>query len=125
MTYSITGAAYANSENTAAIILTGEAGSVAISEADTPELWQEMLAWGEPAAYTEPPAPRRMIRKSLVQQRLIDTGFMDRAYLVLTSQPAAFARWFAPDHPEVYTDDPDALVMLAAIGADPEAIMAP
>jgi len=68
---------------------------------------------------------RRMIRKSLVQQRLIDAGLMELAYAALTSQPAAFARWFAPDHPEVYADDPDALAMLVAIGADAAVVMAP
>ncbi|MCX5569589.1 hypothetical protein [Kaistia nematophila] len=72
-----------------------------------------------------PPPPRRMIRKSLVKQRLIDLGLMDAAYAALTSQPVAFARWFDMDYPEVYADDPDALALLDSIGADPEVVMAP
>lgn len=72
-----------------------------------------------------PPQPRRMIRKSLVQQRLIDAGLMDAAYAALTSQPVAFARWYSFDHQEVYADDPDALALLVAIGASAEAVMAP
>ncbi len=71
------------------------------------------------------PTARRKIAKSLVQQRLIDAGKMNAAYAALTSLPAHFARWFAPDHPEVYADDPDALALLAAIGADAEVVMAP
>lgn len=125
MTYTIISAVFANSEHTAALVMTQEAGEVALSLLDTPDAWAAMLEWGTPDEYVEPEPPRRMLRKSLVQQRLIEAGLMDRAYLVLTSQPAAFARWFAPDHPEVYADDPDALAMLAAIGADASTVMAP
>lgn len=67
---------------------------------------------------------RTLIRKSIVQQRLIDTGKMNAAYAALTSNATYFARWFAPDRPQVYCDDPDALQLLAAIGADPLVIMA-
>jgi len=69
------------------------------------------------------PTARRKVRKSLVQARLIAAGRMDAAYIELTANPTFFARWFAPDHPEVYADDPDALALLQAIGADPEMIM--
>jgi len=69
-------------------------------------------------------AERTMVRKSIVQQRLIDAGKMDEAYAALTANPTYFARWFAPDRPQVYCDDPDALLLLQAIGADPEVIMA-
>jgi len=71
------------------------------------------------------PTARRMVRKSVVQARLIDAGLMDAAYAALTANSAHFARWFAPDHPEVYADDPDALALLAAIEADAESVMAP
>lgn len=68
--------------------------------------------------------PRRMIRKSVVQTRLIDAGKMGAAYAALAANPVYFARWFAPDRPEIYADDPDALLLLKAIGADAEAVMA-
>ena len=71
------------------------------------------------------PTARRKVRKDIVQQRLIDAGKMDAAYAALTTMPTEFARWFAPGHPEVYADDPDALALLAAIEADAETIMAP
>jgi hypothetical protein len=77
------------------------------------------------ASYVPPAPPRRMIRKSLVQQRLIDAGLMDDAYAALMAHPASFARWFAPDHPRVYADDVDAIALLAAIGANAEVILAP
>ncbi len=67
---------------------------------------------------------RRMVRKSTVQARLIDAGLMEAAYALLTSNPVHFARWFAPDQPNVYADDPDALAVLATIGADAATVMA-
>lgn len=73
----------------------------------------------------EPPPPRRTILKSLVTARLIAAGKIGAAYQALNADPSAFARWFAPDHGEVYADDSDALALLAAIGADAEVIMAP
>lgn len=75
-----------------------------------------------------PPAPepeRPMVRKSVVQQRLIEAGKMETAYAMLTAQPVYFARWFAPDHPSVYCDDPDAMGMVMALQEDPAVILAP
>jgi len=125
VTYTIISARYANPEHTAALLMTEEAASVAISAADTPEEWAAMLAWGDPGEYAAGPSSRRMVRKSLVKQRLIDLGLMDAAFAALVSQPVAFARWFDMDYPEVYADDPDALALLEAIGAIAEEIMAP
>lgn len=125
MTYTIISARYANSEHTAAVLITEEVAAVAISATDTPVEWAAMLAWGMPDEYVEPPQPRRMIRKSLVKQRLIDLGLMEAAFVALTANPVAFARWFDMDYPEVYADDPDALGLLNAIGAPVDEIMAP
>jgi len=72
-----------------------------------------------------PPPPRQTVRKSVVQTRLIDIGKMDAAYAALTSNSASFARWFAPDRPVVFCDDPDAILLVKAIGADPTVILAP
>lgn len=61
MSYTIRTASFANAENSAAVINTEEVGHKAISAADTPDAWAEMLVWqaagnrirpyGEGAAY--------------------------------------------------------------------------
>jgi hypothetical protein len=84
------------------------------------ELTDVLLAYGLPG----PIAFRRKVRKSVVQARLINAGLMGAAYTALTANPVSFARWFAPDQPEVYADDLDAVALLTAIGADPVAVMA-
>lgn len=61
-------------------------------------------------------APRRLIAKSVVQERVDAVGKMDDALTALLSQPLQFARWFAPDWPNVYADDEGLLMLLAAIG---------
>lgn len=68
---------------------------------------------------------RPTVAKSTVQARIIEKGKMDEAYLALTSNTAYFARWFAPDRPVVYCDDPDAILLVTAIGLDPTVILAP
>ncbi|TIN38843.1 MAG: hypothetical protein E5Y10_25005 [Mesorhizobium sp.] len=81
---------------------------------------------GENFTGPEPtPPPRQTIRKSVVQARIIDAGKMASAYAALTQNPVYFARWFAPDRPEVYCDDPDAVLLVTALGLDPDAILAP
>lgn len=70
-----------------------------------------------------PPA-RATVRKSTVQNRLIEAGKMGDAYQLLTSKAEFFARWFAPDRPEVYCDDPDAVAVVKALALDPETILA-
>lgn len=70
-------------------------------------------------------APRRMVRKSIITARLIEAGKMAAAYAALTSNPDNFARWIAADRPAIYADDPDALALLNAIGADVKTVMAP
>lgn len=78
---------------------------------------------GYPEAKAE--ASRRKVPKSLVVQRLTEAGKIGLAKAALESDPAAFARWFAPGHTYVFADDPDALALLAAIGANADSIMAP
>lgn len=34
-------------------------------------------------------------------------------------------RWYAPDQPEINADDPESIVFVLAIGADPDVILAP
>jgi hypothetical protein len=73
----------------------------------------------------EPPAERQKVAKSIVMLRLIDLGKMGQAYEMLSSQPNFFARWFAPDHPAVFCDDPDAMAFVTALNLDPGTILAP
>lgn len=72
-----------------------------------------------------PPPPRQTVLKSVVQSRIIEAGKMGNAYAALTGNPIYFARWFAPDHPSVYCDDPDAVTLVTALGLDPSVILAP
>lgn len=71
-----------------------------------------------------PHPPKRTVPKSVVVSRLIAAGMIVAAKAALEADPAAWARWVAPDRPVINHDDPDALALFAAIGADPEAIMA-
>lgn len=50
----ILSATWANADHTAAVVVTEEAGAVAISEIDRPQLWQEFEAW---VALGNTPAP--------------------------------------------------------------------
>jgi hypothetical protein len=70
-------------------------------------------------------APRRMLRKSTITARLIEANKIGAAMAALNSNPAFFGRWIAADHPTIFADDPDALALLGAIGADIDTIMAP
>lgn len=83
--------------------------------------------WVEGRTVTvQPPAPpRRMIRKSIVEQRLRAAGKMDAAFALLLKSGDAWTRWYSREHPDVYADDPESLALLEAIGADAETIMAP
>lgn len=74
---------------------------------------------------TVAPAPRREVPKSVIQARLIAAGKMDAVFAALFASPADFARWFAPDWPNVFADDERMIEVLAAVGADIEAITAP
>lgn len=82
---------------------------------------------GQFEAPPPPPEPRKLVAKSVVQQRIIDKGpqYMTQALEMLQSNAVYFARWFAPDHPAVYCDDPDAIGLVNALGLDPNEILAP
>lgn len=69
--------------------------------------------------------PRRTLPKSVVQDRLYTAGKFDAAWALVTSDPYMFARWVAPNHPNVYADDSDLLAVLAQVGADIEETTAP
>jgi len=84
-----------------------------------------MLWDGEDLA---PPAitqPRRLIPKSVIQDRLITAGKIGAVLTALQSSPADYVKWFAPDWPNVFADDDRMLEVLDAVGADVETITAP
>lgn len=75
-----------------------------------------------------PPASRRLIPKSVIQERANAIGKLGDLMTALLANPLYFGRWFAPDWPEVYADDEGLLEMLAAVGcteAQIDAVTAP
>lgn len=91
------------------------------------EMTPEEEAAFEAARQADPP-PRRLIAKSVVQERVHAIGKLGDAFAALNAQPILFGRWFAPDWPNVYFDDEALLALLAAIGctqAEIDAITAP
>lgn len=96
---------------------------------DSEELGREIFASASLIAAPYDPETdfqaRPIVRKSTVQARIIDAGKMQDAYAALAANAVYFARWFAPDRPEVYCDDPDAVGLIMALGLDPTVILAP
>jgi len=84
------------------------------------------MAWdGEALTAPAVTPPRRLIPKSVIQDRLITAGKIGAVLTALQSSPADYVKWFAPDWPNVYADDDRMLEVLAAVGADVETITAP
>lgn len=67
---------------------------------------------------------RRLVSKSLIVERLNAAGLLAAAKAALDANLYARERWYAPDKPAIYADDAEALALLAAIGANPEIILA-
>jgi hypothetical protein len=65
---------------------------------------------------------RRLIPKSRIQERVNDIGKLDDILTILNSQSIMFARWFAPDWPNVYFDDEGMLQLLHIVGCTSEQI---
>jgi len=110
-----------------------EAGLFRVIEPEPPEPGQVITATaleldGEAvrrvATYGPAPVVRREIPKSVIQARLIAAGKMDVVFAALISSPADFAKWFAPDWPNVFVDDERMIDVLTAVGADVSAITA-
>jgi hypothetical protein len=68
------------------------------------------------------PAPRRLIPKSLVLERLTDEQ-LGQAIALMTQRQRE--RWRMPGKPEIYVDDPELLAVLQVVGADAETVLAP
>lgn len=86
------------------------------------DLWNEADLAGIGVLATEVEDPRRLVRKSLVQERVNAIGKLSEAFAALNANPLAFGRWFAPDWPEVYFDDEGLLSILQSIGCTAEQI---
>lgn len=86
----------------------------------------EIYAGGQLVSFTEDgeEAPRRLIPKSVVQERVNDVGKLEGAFAALQADALAYCRWFAPDWPNVYADDEGLLAMLDGIGCTEEEIAA-
>lgn len=67
-------------------------------------------------------APRRLIPKSIIQERVNDIGKLELVLTALESQAILYARWFAPDWPNVYYNDGAMLFLLGAVGCTSEEI---
>jgi hypothetical protein len=64
----------------------------------------------------DPTPPRAQLPKSTVTSRVDAVGKLPVVFGILNSQPSLFAKWFAPDWPNVYVDDAGLLQVLAAAG---------
>ena len=74
----------------------------------------------------KPPEPeqRRYVPKSLIVRRLDAAGLLEAANAGLPQLPLIQQRlWDA--HTDIWSEDPDTRAFLTAIGADPDAILAP
>lgn len=71
-----------------------------------------------------PEPERRKIKKSVIHERVNETGKLAAVLAVLQTEAILYARWFAPDWPEVYFDDPNMLAVLAGVGCTPEEVAA-
>ena len=85
-------------------------------ENDEYRLDQKTVADPEPQ-----PAPRRLVLKSTILDRLTDQQVEDAVALMRQKQ---LERWRCPDKPGVYFDDPETLAVLNAVGADPAVVLA-
>jgi hypothetical protein len=74
-------------------------------------------------AFLHPPPPPVYVSRLTVVDRLIAAGKLADALAALASDPVIEARWNAAT--EIATDDPTARALLAAVGADPDVILAP
>lgn len=64
--------------------------------------------------------PRRMVPKWLIVERLTDEQ-LEAAMGLMSLRQAE--RWRAAAFPNIYTDDPEMLAVLAAVGADPAVVL--
>jgi hypothetical protein len=69
-----------------------------------------------------PPPPRRKLPKSTIHSRVNEIGRLGACFAIIQSSPDLFGKWFAPDWPNVYCDDPGLLQVLEAAGCTADEI---
>lgn len=79
------------------------------------------------AFFGPPPVVRTLVRKSTVIRRLHEAGKLAAVMEVLDAPANVYAkaRWWSPDWPEIYTDDPEAVAVISGVGGDVSVILAP
>lgn len=117
--YSSAASAYFSS-NDATFTAWRDAGGAPTRILDEAELGAVLAAAGVPTGAL--PAPRREIPKSVVQERVNALGKLGAVFAILNSQPIYFARWFAPNWPNVYADDVGLLQVLGGAGCTADEI---
>lgn len=102
----ILSAQWANAEHTAAIVMTVEAGAVAVSQVDTPEYWATLLDSGVVVSdFVPPPPPKLVATPRQVRLALNATGMRQAIedYVASQSQDVKdsweFSTVFGEDHP--------------------------
>lgn len=126
----------------ALVAVIGPVDGVSIGRLDDKSTWRVDFKDGMSFRYGSPPtdqreqdvaaviaafdnvaaASRRLVPKSLIISRLTDPQ-LDAALAAMT--PRQKERWRAPDKPAIYSDDPEIVGLIEAIGADPAVVMAP
>jgi len=71
--------------------------------------------------FADPAPVRRLIPKWKVLERITDEQ-LEQAMSLMTLRQAE--RWRMPGSPDVYVDDPDLVMLLNAIGADVDVVLA-
>jgi hypothetical protein len=114
------------------MIIHNEGGSVTLLDDKDIRRKQEIAAGYDPAdlaaaidAFFGPtPVVRRLVPKSVVQERVNALGKLGQVFDMLRSagHEIYYARWFAPDWPNVYADDEGLLDILNAVGCTPDEI---
>lgn len=109
-------------DGTVTLVDDADAGRTLVIPAGSPDRDAQILAFFGP-----PPVVRTLIRKSTLIRRCHEAGKLTAVMAILDHPSNAYAkaRWWAPDWPEVFADDPEMVAMLQAVGADVAVITAP
>lgn len=115
MTYTIISAAYANSNATAAVVMTEESYSVLISATDTPNEWAALLGSGVNIAPFSPALELQPVTRRQIKLALLEMGILDNALSWIGgASRATQIEW--EDALELRRDHPMWSVAAAALG---------